>query len=90
MSRSYRNNPITGLTTARTEKQDKRIANRRLRRRNTLREHRAARTGDDVAFFVAREVSNVWAMDKDGKMRFDPVIDPQAFAQVNIEPCKRL
>lgn len=32
MSRSYRHTPIFGMTLAKTEKQDKRLANRRWRR----------------------------------------------------------
>ena len=62
MSRSRRHVPIFGITTSESEKQDKRTANRRLRR--AVR-HALAR-GRDVLPHL-REVSNVWAFDKDGK-----------------------
>ena len=57
MSRSRRKTPVFGFTTAVSEKQDKRWANRRLRR--------AVRQGRrDLRL---REVSNVWGFAKDGK-----------------------
>jgi len=63
MSRSYRHTPIFGITTAKTEKQDKRLANRRWRRicRYVLR------SGDSERLPLQREVSNVWSFAKDGK-----------------------
>ena len=68
MSRSRRKTPICGITTAESEKQDKRIANRRLRRKV-----RAALAVEPEGVLPAlREVSSVWTFDKDGKMRFDP------------------
>jgi len=68
MGNSYRKNPFIGITTAKSEKQDKRFANRRLRRIN---KERLALTQDEIALRENRSVSNVWAMDKDGKIRFD-------------------
>ena len=57
MSHSRRKTPVFGFTAAVSEKQDKRWANRRLRR--------AVRQGRrDLRL---REVSNVWAFAKDGK-----------------------
>ncbi|QDK81468.1 hypothetical protein EXU85_23795 [Spirosoma sp. KCTC 42546] len=64
MSRSLRKTPILGITTASTEKQDKRWANRRLRRINRVR----IRKADEPARL--REVSNVWDFKKDGKMYY--------------------
>jgi hypothetical protein len=73
MSRSRRKTPICGITTARSEKQDKRIANRRLRRRVRSRLH----VDPDAPLPLLREVSNPWLMDKDGKMLIDPARHPE-------------
>ncbi len=62
MSRSRRKTPITGVTTAVTEKENKRDANRKLRRLNKIKIHKK-----DYDLFRLREISNVWAFDKDGK-----------------------
>ncbi len=68
MSRSRRRTPVRGLTTSDSETEDKRIANRKLRRKV-----RAVLPLDPDAVLPAlREVSCVWAFDKDGKIRFDP------------------
>lgn len=64
MSRSHRKTPICGHTTAETEKQDKRIANRSFRR--TVRQQLGSRHPDAVISNI-RAVSNVWSFDKDGK-----------------------
>ena len=63
MSRSRRKTPVLGITTAKSEKQDKRIANRKLRR---LVNQRLACDAHGV-MPALREVSNVWSMAKDGK-----------------------
>jgi hypothetical protein len=52
-----------GVTTARSEKEDKQLAHRRLRRRV-----RCAMNRGDEALPLLREVSNVWAMAKDGRV----------------------
>jgi hypothetical protein len=62
MSRSWRTNPICGITGASSEKDDKRRANKLLRRRV----RHAIQTHSEV-FPVIREVSNVWGFAKDGK-----------------------
>lgn len=66
MSRSYRHTPIFGNCLCHSEKQDKRLANRRWRRivRYVLR------TGDSELLPLQREVSNVWSFGKDGKRYF--------------------
>ena len=66
MSRSYKKTPICGLTTAKSEKEDKRLANRRFRRasRNLVKSNREP-------FYRLREVCNVWDFAKDGKMYYD-------------------
>ncbi len=63
MSRSKKKTPVTGMTTARSEKEDKRHANRILRRVSKPDPENAP---------ALREVSDVWGMAKDGKVRFDP------------------
>jgi hypothetical protein len=62
MARSRRRTPIFGITTSDSEKRDKRLANRRLRRKVRLSIARG-----DEALPVLREVSDVWGFDKDGK-----------------------
>lgn len=64
MSRSRRKTPITGMTCADSEKRDKRIANRSLRR--LIKQHI-----EDEIMPIIREVSDVWTHDKDGKRRID-------------------
>lgn len=71
MSRSYRHNPYTGMTNAPSEKQDKRICNRRLRRRNKQR----LLSGEEHIFLTKEEAMNIAVMDKDGKFYFDPDTD---------------
>lgn len=74
MSRSRRKTPVRGITTSDTEKQDKRSANRRLRRKVRV----ALAVEPEGVLPALREVSCVWAFDKDGKMRFDPAERPAA------------
>jgi hypothetical protein len=62
MARSLRHTPIAGYTTARSEKRDKRLANRRLR----AAVRSAMRRGDEFLPGL-RDVSNPWTFDKDGK-----------------------
>ncbi|WP_396167744.1 hypothetical protein [Flavobacterium sp.] len=62
MSRSYKKTKIVGYTTKVSEKQDKTIANKKLRR---LVKVRIAKKNEILP--LLREVSNVWNFDKDGK-----------------------
>lgn len=71
MSRSRRKTPITGITTAQSEKSDKRTANRKLRR-VTKEILRRGSLEDDQILPEIREVSNVWSFAKDGKRWHDP------------------
>lgn len=66
MSRSARKTPIRGVTTASSEKQDKRLANRKFRRlvKTSLK-------NDSEVLPLIREVSNVYGFEKDGKLYFD-------------------
>ena len=64
MSRSYRKSPFIG-TCGGSDKFDKRISNRRLRRRVL----ECLERGEEPP--VLREVSDVWLFQKDGKYRVD-------------------
>jgi len=59
MSRSFRNTPIGGITSCKSEKDYKRIANRRHR-------HLSNRS-DGEQLPLLREISNVYWFGKDGK-----------------------
>ena len=65
MSRSHKHTPITGITTAASEKRDKVAAHRRERRRVRTALH--TEPAADVLPH-ARELSNPWAYAKDGKV----------------------
>ncbi len=68
MSKSHRQTPIAGITAAISEKRDKQLANRRLR--HAVKQ--ALKSQPEVQVLpLQREVSDVWAMDKDGKRWFD-------------------
>ena len=73
MSRSRRKRPFRGFSTSETEKEDKRLANRKLRRK--VRQALAVEEAPETLPHV-RETSNPWSMDKDGKFRFDPERHP--------------
>ena len=62
MARSRRKTPIFGHTTATSEKQDKRFANRAFRRavKNSIK-------GEREIMPAIREISNEATFDKDGK-----------------------
>ncbi|MBK6835329.1 MAG: hypothetical protein IPG89_14105 [Bacteroidetes bacterium] len=62
MSRSLKKTPISGITKAESEKEDKRLANRRHRRVTKIEVNK----GDEVVGKL-KEVSNVWSFEKDGK-----------------------
>lgn len=62
MSRSKKKTPIIGNAKCRSEKEDKTIANRRLRRAHK----QAIDRGADV-LPMQNEISKVWSFGKDGK-----------------------
>ena len=62
MSRSRKKTPKTGITTAGTEKKNKREANRKFRRVTKIQVKKG-----DSQFTDIKEISNVWSFDKDGK-----------------------
>jgi len=63
MSRSRNWTPVAGMTGAPSEKDDKRRANRKLRRKT--------KSGDPENPPALRVVSDVWSMAKDGKRYLD-------------------
>lgn len=66
MSRSKRKTKIHGNTSAKSEKENKRDANRKLRRIVKQKVNSGKTELPEL-----REVSNVWAFEKDGK-RYNP------------------
>jgi hypothetical protein len=62
MSRSLKKTPKKGITTAKSEKENKRTANRKLRRVTKIQ----VKKGNSEPA-NKKEVSNVWSFDKDGK-----------------------
>jgi hypothetical protein len=78
MSRSKRSSPIAGITTAESEKQWKREANRRLRRAVNQKLHTLPVTDPDALILpVLDEVANQYEGPKDGKLHFDPQRHPR-------------
>lgn len=74
MSRSWRKTPIIG-NCAGSDKQDTCRANRKARTRNRVI---LRMTLDDSRLKGLREVSNVWLMQKDGKLWFGNSYDNDA------------
>lgn len=75
MSRSRRKTPIMGITTARSEREDKTIWHQRMRAHERTRLAKVSLDEPDSLDHVAvseREVSNPWGMAKDGRQYFSP------------------
>ncbi len=62
MSRSFKKTPIVGITACKSEKQDKRDANRKHRRISKQKI-----TFSSAPLPLMKEVSNIWGFGKDGK-----------------------
>jgi hypothetical protein len=75
MTRSRKKTPIGGVTTARSEKHDKRLANRWVRR--AVKQALATSVDVDVLPH-RRDLTNPWTMAKDGKMWFNADRFPEA------------
>ena len=85
MARSHLYTPVTGNTLASSEKKDKRIANRRERRRvRQIVNACSLSEFDSLVLPLKRELSNVWDFDKDGKHRFAGLLrrDPAYYAKL--------
>lgn len=74
MSGSRKRTPISGITTARSEKQDKRIYNRRLR--HSIKQILRVEPEREVLPHLY-SYSNPRRMPKDGRFRFDPSLYPK-------------
>ena len=70
MSRSKKHIPIFGITKSDSEKKDKRLNNRRLRRK--VKELLTEIETDEKVLPIMKDVSNVWSMQKDGKQYWPP------------------
>ena len=78
MSRSKRNAPVTGITTAESEKEWKRKSNRKLRRATTqIVQQMPIADPDAIVLPLLDEVVSQYCGPKDGKQRFDPRRYPQ-------------
>jgi len=64
MSRSKKKTPISGITTAKSEKENKRESNRHFRRK--IKENNKQGKAEEI--ISIKEVSNIWEFDKDGKI----------------------
>jgi hypothetical protein len=74
MSRSRKKTSIGGITTSESEKQDKRIYNRRFRRVCKQSLH----IDYEKELPHLKEYSNPWCMDKDEKKWFDAMKYPKS------------
>ena len=63
MSRSEKKNKIRGITTAKSEKENKQEANRKYRR---IIKQKVKSNESELP--KIHEISNVWSFDKDGKI----------------------
>lgn len=71
MSRSRKKNPITGVTCAKSEKEDKRIINRNIRHK--VKATFKTKNIEELEEFIEPkkdEIMDVWQMAKDGKMNY--------------------
>lgn len=73
MARSRRRTPVRGMTTSDSEKSDKQRSHRRIRR--AVRQ--AVPLHPEGPLPLEKELTNTYAMDKDGKIRFDPSTCPE-------------
>jgi hypothetical protein len=73
MSRSRRHSPLTGITTARSEKWFKQATHRVLRQKQALRDEPDAA----VLPVRSREAVDPWKGPTDGKLHFNPRKHPR-------------
>ena len=71
MARSHRRTPIVSITTAVSEKQDRRWASR-IHRSATRRAGKRDTDPDATVLPILHEVSDEWAMAEDGRSWFGP------------------
>ena len=63
MSRSFKKSPVVSITTSKSEKYDKQLYNRKLRK--SIKSSLAKEDYDNLKDL--KDVSNPWSMSKDGK-----------------------
>jgi hypothetical protein len=68
MSRSKKKSIAGGITTASSEKNDKKIWHKIFRRKNKILENKVNSIDNEIEFFQIKETSDPWKMDKDGKI----------------------
>lgn len=73
MSRSYRKTPVHGITTCRSEKDDKKLFHGMMRsyERTILKNIRNYDLDELIIPESPNAYMNVWSMGKDGKIRWD-------------------
>lgn len=75
MTHSFKKQAFTGNTTARSEKKDKRIVNKKVRRKvNSILKDidlESIEEKDILLHLDKKDVSNIWQFDKDGKHLVD-------------------
>jgi hypothetical protein len=69
MSRSKKSQPFIPVVAATSEKEDKTVANRKIRRRNKTI---LGQTEDDEKVLDRKAITDPWFFSKDGKRRIDP------------------
>ena len=72
MSNSRRHTPIAGITCAKSDKEDKRLASKRVRKNlgNLLQPHLARDPDFDLVDYDEHPRSGGWLFSKDGKVYF--------------------
>ncbi|WP_157489277.1 MULTISPECIES: hypothetical protein [unclassified Lysobacter] len=73
MARSKRKTPVSGVTSATSEKSDKAASHRKIRR--AVRQ--IVPVTPEAVLPLEKELTNTFSMDKDGKARFDPAESPE-------------
>lgn len=72
MSRSRKKHPICGITTCKSEKQDKRIINRIIRHKvKAAFKHSDVEKLEEFIEPKKDEIMDVWGMGKDGRQRVE-------------------
>ena len=75
MGKSFKKHPFTGVTTAKSEKKDKRITNKKVRHKvkqtlNYIKNEEEIE--ENIKLYLdKKDVSDVWSFAKDGKSRID-------------------
>lgn len=78
MSRSYKKHPGSGISKAVSEKQDKKIWHSRMRSKTR---DLLSNADEDTMFPFEEDVSNPWAMAKDGRQYWDEYKNPRKMTE---------